>query len=117
MMLREMLEETKCDAVMIGRATLGNPWFIKECIEYVENNRIIDKPTDLEKINMIIKHYNLLKKYTNTKTALLEIRTHALWYLKGIPGTKEIKTKICQVKTEEEFLTIINGLKNTINKQ
>lgn len=56
-----MLEETKCDAVMIGRATLGNPWFIKECIEYVENNRVIDKPTDLEKINMIIKHYNLLK--------------------------------------------------------
>lgn len=44
-----MLEETKCDAVMIGRATLGNPWFIKECVEYVENNRIIDKPTDIEK--------------------------------------------------------------------
>lgn len=114
---KRMLEETKCDAVMIGRATLGNPWFIKECIEYVENNRVIDKPTDLEKINMIMKHYNLLKKYTNTKTALLEIRTHALWYLKGIPGTKEIKTKICQAKTEEEFLTIINELKNNINKQ
>ena len=112
-----MLEETKCDAVMMGRATLGNPWFIKECIEYVENNRIIDKPTDIEKINMIIKHYNLLKKYTNERTALLEIRTHALWYLKGIPGTKEIKTKICQAKTEEEFLCIINELKNTINKQ
>lgn len=113
---KRMLEETKCDAVMIGRATLGNPWFIKECIEYVENNRVIDKPTDLEKINMIIKHFNLLKKYTNTKTALLEIRTHALWYLKGIPGTKEIKTKICQAKTEEEFIAIINELKNNVNK-
>ncbi len=106
----KMLKETKCDAIMIGRATLGNPWFIKECVEYIENGKIINKPTDKEKINMILHHYNLLKKYTNEKTALLEIRTHALWYLKGIPGTKEIKTKICQAKTEEEFLKIINSI-------
>ncbi len=88
---KRMLEETKCDAVMIGRATLGNPWFIKQCVEYIENDNIIDNPTDVEKIDMIIRHYDLLKKYTNIKTALLEIRTHALWYLKGIPGTKEKK--------------------------
>ena len=106
----KMLKETKCDAIMIGRATLGNPWFIKECVEYIENGKIINKPTDKEKINMILHHYNLLKKYTNERTALLEIRTHALWYLKGIPGTKEIKAKICQAKTEEEFLKIINSI-------
>lgn len=106
----KMLKETKCDAIMIGRATLGNPWFIKECVEYIENGKIINKPTDKEKIDMILHHYNLLKKYTNERTALLEIRTHALWYLKGIPGTKEIKTKICQAKTEEEFLKIINSI-------
>lgn len=106
----KMLKETKCDAIMIGRATLGNPWFIKECVEYIENGKIINKPTDKEKIDMILHHYNLLKKYTNEKTALLEIRTHALWYLKGIPSTKEIKTKICQAKTEEEFLKIINSI-------
>lgn len=114
---KRMLEETNCDAVMIGRATLGNPWFIKECIEYVENNNIIDKPTNIEKLNMILKHYNLLKKYTNEKTALLEIRTHALWYLKGIPGTKEIKTQICQTKSEEEFINIINNLKQELTKK
>lgn len=106
----KMLKETKCDAIMIGRATLGNPWFIKECVEYIENGKIINKPTDKKKIDMILHHYNLLKKYTNERTALLEIRTHALWYLKGIPGTKEIKTKICQAKTEEEFLKIINSI-------
>lgn len=106
----KMLKETKCDAIMIGRATLGNPWFIKECVEYIENGKIINKPTDKEKIDMILHHYNLLKKYTNERTALLEIRTHTLWYLKGIPGTKEIKTKICQAKTEEEFLKIINSI-------
>lgn len=108
---KRMLEETKCDAIMIGRATLGNPWFIKECVEYIENGKIIDKPTDKEKIEMIKTHYNLLKKYTNEKTALLEIRTHALWYIKGIPNVKETKNKIVSAKTEEELLNIINSIK------
>lgn len=108
---KKMLNETKCDAIMIGRATLGNPWFIKECIEYIENKRIIEKPTNKEKIKMIKKHYNLLKKYTNETQALLEIRTHALWYLKGIPNVKEIKNEICKTKSVEEFINILNNIK------
>ena len=42
---KRMLDETGCDAVMIGRASIGNPWIIKECVEYIENNNIIDEPT------------------------------------------------------------------------
>lgn len=108
---KKMLETTKCDAIMIGRKTLGNPWFIKECVEYIENNKIIDKPTNKEKIEMIKTHYKLLKKYTNEKQALLEIRTHALWYLKGIPNVKETKNEIVQAKSEEEFINILNSIK------
>lgn len=107
---KQMLNETGCDAIMIGRATLGNPWIIKEIVHYLDTNELLPKPTKIEKIEMIKTHYNLLKKYSNTTHALLEIRTHALWYLKGIPGTKEIKAKICQAKTEEEFMNIIKEL-------
>lgn len=107
---KKMLETTKCDAIMIGRATLGNPWFIKECVEYIENNNIIDKPTNKEKLDMIKTHYKLLKKYSSEKQALLEIRTHALWYLKGIPNVKETKNKIVSAKTEEELFNIINNI-------
>ena len=107
---KQMLNETGCDAIMIGRATLGNPWIIKEIVHYLDTNELLPKPTKIERIKMIKTHYNLLKKYSNTTHALLEIRTHALWYLKGIPGTKEIKTKICQAKTEEEFMNIIKEL-------
>ncbi len=107
---KQMLNETGCDAIMIGRATLGNPWIIKEIVHYLDTNELLPKPTKIERIEMIKTHYNLLKKYSNTTHALLEIRTHALWYLKGIPGTKEIKTKICQAKTEEEFMNIIKEL-------
>ena len=55
---KKMLEETGCDAVMIGRASIGNPWIIKECVEYIENNNIIKETTYEERIQMLEKHYN-----------------------------------------------------------
>ena len=99
---------------MIGRATLGNPWFIKECVEYIENNKIIQPPTNIEKIDMIEHHYDLLKKYTSEKQALLEIRMHALWYIKGLPNIKEYKSKITSCKTEKEFKEILNEIRENV---
>ena len=109
---KKMIDETGCDAIMIGRATLGNPWFIKECVEYIENGKEIEKPSNIDKINMIKKHYELLKKYNNEKVALLEIRTHALWYIKGIPGAKKYKSMITSSRTEREFFDILDSLSN-----
>ena len=111
---KKMLEETKCDAVMIGRSLLGNPWFIRECIEYIENDKIIQRPTYQEIINMIRYHYSLLKENTNERKALLDIKTHALAYLKFIPKSKELKQKIATCKTEEDFMTCIKELNQHI---
>lgn len=107
--VKKMISETGCDAVMIGRALLGNPWFIEECNNYL-NGTIIDKPSFEDKISMIRKHYDLLKEFNGEKSALLEIRSHALWYLKGIPGVKEYKNLIVNSKTEEEFLSILDSI-------
>lgn len=115
---KRMLEETGCDAVMIGRAALGNPWIFKRCTTYLEENILLPEPTPLEKINMIKKHYELLKNDKNPKVALLEIRTHALSYLKGLPENKIYKEHLCKTKSEEEFLKVLNEyeelLKNNI---
>lgn len=112
---KEMLTYTGCDAVMIGRSTLGNPWFINECVNFIENDKIIDKPTNKDKIEMIKKHYKLLLENTNEKQATLEIRSHALWYLKNMPNNKDIKLNIMKCKTSEEFLEIINEYEKTIS--
>lgn len=112
---KRMLDETGVDAVMIGRATLGNPWFIKECVSYLENGEIIPKPSFTERIDMIKKHYELLKKYNNEKVALLEIRMHALWYIKGIPGVKKYKSIITQCSTEKEFFEVLKIMKNDLD--
>ena len=105
---KRMLDETGCDAVMIGRALLGNPWFIKECNEYLEKGDIIDTPSSGDKINMIKKHYELLKNYNGEKSAFLEIRSNALWYLRGIEGAKKYISMITTAKTESEFFDILN---------
>lgn len=104
---KEMLEMTKCDAVMIGRGVLGNPWLIKECVEYLEKGVIPRDVTIEEKIAMMKRHYQLLLEDKNEKLALLEIRSHIIWYLKGLPKSKEMKTKICSCKTSAEIFSIL----------
>lgn len=106
---KRMLEETGCDAIMIGRGCLGNPWLIKECVDYLESNIIPKKISNIEKIAMMKHHYELLKQDKNEKVALLEIRSNILYYLKNMPKSKEIKTKICSTKTEEELLQVLNN--------
>lgn len=109
----KMQEETNCDAVMIGRGVLGNPWLIKEISEYLKTGKKIDKPTNKEKIEMIKRHYELLLKDKPTKVALLEIRSHAVWYLKGMPNSAEIKNKICSSISSEELFEILKNYYNT----
>ena len=109
---KRMLDETKCDAIMIGRGVLGNPWLIKECVEYLENGKIPEEVTIEEKIEMIKRHLNLLLETKPYKVAILEIRSHAAWYLKGIPGAKELKEKIFKMTNHEEIIELLNNFIN-----
>lgn len=109
---KRMLEETHCDAIMIGRGVLGNPWLIKECIEYLEDGTVPTVVTLHEKISMIKEHLSRLLKTKPYKVAMLEIRTHAAWYLKGLPKGKELKQAIFSTTKEEELLTLLEEYEN-----
>ena len=113
---KKMLDETKCDAVMIGRGVLGNPWLIKECVDYLENGTEPKEVTYIDKINMMRRHYELLKEDKGETVASLEIRMFILYYLKGIKGSKKIKNKICQTKSSEEIFKIIDEFKEKLDK-
>ena len=103
-----MMDYTNCDAVMIGRGILGNPWLIKECVEYLEDGTLPKEVTINEKFDMIKKHMDLLINTKPERVALLEMRTHIAYYLKGIPGTKELKQKIFKTKTKEEIIMLLD---------
>ncbi len=108
---KRMLLETGCAGVMIGRGVLGNPWLIKECVEYLESGMEPTEVSPLEKISMMIKHINLLYQDKNEKLASLELRSMLMYYLKGMSDTKEIKSKIVKASSKDEYLTIIEEYK------
>ena len=112
---KEMLDFTGCDAVMIGRGVLGNPWLINECVSYLESGIIPLKPSAREKIEMLKRHYQLLVDSTSEKQAILEIRTHALWYIKGMPKSAYIKNEICKTKNSEDLFKILNDYLGDLN--
>lgn len=105
---KRMILETGCDAVMIGRGVLGNPWLIRDCVEYLELGSVPKLVSNQEKIEMMKRHFELLKQDKNEKVALLEIRSNILFYLKGMPGNKEMKTQICEAKSEEDIYSLLN---------
>lgn len=108
---KKMLEETNVDALMIGRASLGNPWVFEE-IQKGFNNEIIVKPTKEIIIDTLLKHAEMLMASKGEHIAMIEMRTHAGWYLKQIPGTKQYRPLIVSIKTMDELVKICNDVLN-----
>ena len=108
---KRMLEETGCDAIMIGRGVLGNPWLIKQCVEYLENGTQPKEVSLEEKIEMIKRHIKLLEETKDEKRALLEIRSHATWYFKGVKNSSKLKVEICKAKQISELIKLLDDFK------
>ena len=101
-----MLEYTGCKAIMIGRGALGNPWIFKEINAYFAGEEF--KRSSKEEIyNMIVDQYERLLKLKGERLALLEMRSHVGWYLKGMQGSAQIKNKANQALSFEEVKKIL----------
>ena len=113
---KKMMDETGCDAVMIGRGVLGNPWLIKEINAYLEKGVILEKPTPIMRIDMCLQHLNNLYDLKNEKLSVLEIRNHIAWYLKGLKNSNEIKNKIFLETHISGIIEILNNYKEFIER-
>lgn len=111
---KKMLDETGCSAVMIGRGLLGNPWLIKECVDYLENGKLPEVIGYNEKIDMMEYHLNKLCEDKTEKQAVLEIRNHLLNYLKGLPENKEVKNQVCRCKSRLEIIKVLENYRNEL---
>ena len=111
---KKMLDETGCSAVMIGRGLLGNPWLIKECVEYLESGKLPEVIDYNEKIDMMEYHLNKLCEDKTEKQAVLEIRNNLLNYLKGLPENKEVKNQVCRCKSRLEIIKILENYRNEL---
>lgn len=101
-----MMKETACDAVMIGRGSLGNPWVFSRTIEYLQTGIIPPEPTLEEKMAMALRHLELMIK-DKGESALWEMRKHAAWYTKGMPGAARLREQVNGTRTLQELKKVL----------
>lgn len=103
-----MLQTTGCDAVMIGRGLLGNPWLIKQTLDYLETGHYEQTIPIQEIKRTMISHLDKLVSLKGEHIAVLEMRSHGPWYLKGLKNASSAKTKLATAKSVKEVQAFID---------
>ncbi|MDQ0190213.1 tRNA dihydrouridine synthase DusB [Alicyclobacillus cycloheptanicus] len=104
-----MMEQTGCDGVMIGRGALGNPWIFREVAYFLRTGKKLPKPSVEERISVAIGHLHLLVEHKGEVIGVKEMRKHAAWYIKGMPGAAEMRTVINQQSTLEGMESVLRA--------
>ena len=112
---KEVMEYTGCDGVMIGRAAIGDPFFIKELVSYY-NNEEVKKVTYDERINMAISHAQRLSDLIGENYAMKQMRGLASWYITGMPYSARIKNQTSRLNTLDDLNKLYFGYLSDIKK-
>ena len=107
--VKKMFEETGCDAVMIGRAALGNPWIFRELKSIFEKGDPLPAPFISDRISTCRRHLNLLVENRGERIGLNLMRKHFGWYIKGFPGAGEFRKELV---TAPDSKTVLEKLED-----
>lgn len=102
-----MFEETNVDGIMIGRATLGNPWIFEKIIYYLQNGKKLDDKTSLEKLDVVKEHLTLEMHEKGELTGIKEFRKHLSAYTKNMPNSSEFRGKINKIEDKNNLIDMI----------
>jgi nifR3 family TIM-barrel protein len=100
---RQMIEQTGCDGVMIGRGALGNPWLIPQIQHYLKSKKLLSPPALEERIAVALQHFERLLAYKGNRIGLNEMRKHAVWYIKGFKNAALLRNRIMQTHKVQEM--------------
>ena len=101
-----MLDETGCDAVIVGRAAQGNPWIFREIAAAMRGEEV-PPPTPEERMEMAVRHFQLEAQLYGEKLAVLQMRKHIAWYVHGMKGASRFRERINQMNSAEEVLAAL----------
>ena len=110
---KRMLEMTNCDAVMIARGLLGNPWLIAQCGEYLKNGDILSTPSLQDRFDFIRLHAQRLCAEKGEIVGMREMRGHAAWYVKGLPRSHKLKLALTLITTMAELDQLLTEYEKT----
>ena len=109
----KMLIETGCDAIMIGRAAIGNPWIFSQVLGLIRGDDV--PPVTLAyRFEIMIKYLKSLIKYFGEKQACYMMRSRLGWFVKGLRYSSNFRESIRQISSEKEAVSIIKGYMNIL---
>lgn len=97
--VRRMMDYTGCDAVMIGRASQGNPFIFRQANEYLQNGKVNFFPAPKERLCQMLEHIEMLAAEKGEARGVREARKHIAWYIKGLPGSARLKGEVFRISS------------------
>ena len=105
------------DGIMIGRASIGNPWFFNQVKHFLQTGAELSPPSLEERVKVVKEHLDFSLRWKGDRVGIVEMRRHYGNYFKGIPNFKPIRKKLVTIDDIDELLAVINGIVNQFELQ
>jgi nifR3 family TIM-barrel protein len=103
-----MLDQTGCDAVMVARGAMGNPWIFRESLSLLDGEEPTP-PSQAERFAAARRHLALFSELEGDRVALMEMRKHLSWYSKGLPGAAQFRAAVNRIEDASELIGAMEG--------
>jgi tRNA-dihydrouridine synthase B len=105
-----MIDETGCDAVMMGRGTLGNLWLIRRTVHFLKTGELLPEPDITQRVALALRHLDMTVADKGEYIGVREMRKHVSWYLKGLRGGAQIRNMVMCCDNVAGMRTILQPL-------
>ena len=100
---KNMLEQTGCDYLMVGRAAMGAPWIFKQINTYLQTGEIIPDPPLEQRLAILRQQAEYMLLYKDPRNAFLELRKHAAWYMRGLNGAAALRRTAAEINCMDDL--------------
>jgi tRNA-dihydrouridine synthase B len=114
---KKMFEQTGCDAIMVCRASFGNPWIFKRIKAYLEEGKLVGEPGVATRISTALEHLHESIARHGDFGGLVRMRGQLAWYIKGLPQAAKIRARLVRLPTEAEVVELLNNYKKELIEQ
>jgi len=105
-----MFEKTSCDGVMVGRSSLGNPWFFKQAVALFEGKKIEGEPTLKDKVNCCRQHFIKMIEWHGERIAVNLMKKHFGWYIRGFQKSSTIRKALVSAQNQNTIISILDAI-------
>lgn len=109
---KKMIEHTNVDGVMVGRAAQGRPWLINQIHQYINNGKIINSPTILERHKYLLQHIDYMCEIYGKEVTLKLTRKHVSWYIKNMKNATDFRVEYVKINDFDNAIEAINNFFN-----